>query len=270
MASVCSSRQKSSLCIPFDYEHSFELCFEITFHPFHSCWTEWFLSLVLSLLATHIRARATSAAPPYFKPFSPKQSDREYIDGAVYHNNPIKVADAERKYLWPDVETLEPDILLSIGTGKSSTHLAKEAERWEKHKDESRWSKLVPKVFQIVFARMNDILDSETTWKKFFVNVIQPGTSQRYIRINPELTTAPPALDEKDRLLSLEDDVKRSLGSMHEQIRGVADRLVASCFYFEKANVQSLEDQTTGIQFSLTSFHAAEHASSDGPNLLPL
>ena len=200
-----------------------------------------------SLLVIQSRARATSAAPPYFKPFRPKESNREYIDGAVYHNNPIKVADAERKYLWPDVEKLEPDILLSIGTGKSSRHLAKEAERLEKHKDGSKLAHFVPKVFRIVFARMNDILDSESTWEKFYINVVQHGSSPRYIRINPELTTVPPALDDKDKLWSLEADVVRSLSVMNKQIRGVADRLLASCFYFEKLEVQALEEQITGM-----------------------
>ena len=229
-----------------------------------------FIDVDSSLLAGQLRARATSAAPPYFKPFRPKQSNREYIDGAVYHNNPIKVADAERRYLWPDVERLEPDILLSIGTGKSSRHLAKEAEKQEKQEDWSRWANLVPKVFKIVFARMNDILDSEGTWQKFFINVIQQGSSQRYLRINPELSMAPPALDDNEKLWSLETDVKRSLRSMNEQIRGVADQLLASCFYFEKASGQSLGDQITGMRFCLIKTHAAELTSNCRPNLLPI
>lgn len=156
------------------------------------------------------------------------------------------------------MENLEPDILLSIGTGKSSRHLAKEAEKLEKQKDDSRLLNLMPKVFRIVFARMNDILDSERTWDRFFINVIQHGSSQRYIRINPELSTIPPALDDKEKLLSLEADVRQSLAFKSGEIRGVADRLVASCFYFEKANVQPVEEQTTGLQYCPTVVQATD------------
>ena len=223
-----------------------------------------------SLLAVQLRARATSAAPLYFKPFKPEQSHREYIDGAVYHNNPIKVAEAERRYLWPDVERLEPDILLSIGTGKSSRNLAKEEEKQEKQRYWSRRASLLPKVLKIVFARMNDILDSEGTWQKFFTNVIQQGSSQRYLRINPELSMTPPALDDIEKLWSLEADVKRSLRSMNEQVRGVADRLLASCFYFEKASGQSSGDQITGMRFCLTKTPAAELIFNCRTNLLPI
>ena len=200
----------------------------------------------LTIVST--RARATSAAPPYFKSFCPNESDREYIDGAVYHNNPIKVADAERKYLWPDVETLDPDILLSVGTGKSSRRPAQDTATLDRHSKSSKWFTLVPKVFKILFARMDDILDSERTWERFSHNVPQHGSSKRYFRINPELSTRPPALDDKEKVESLEADVIGILDSMNNEIRAVADRLLASCFYFEKANVQPTDGQITGNQ----------------------
>ena len=203
-----------------------------------------FLYLLTNLT---IRARATSAAPPYFKPFRPEQSGKEFIDGAVRHNNPIKVANAERKYIWPDVGDLDPDILLSIGTGKSSRHLKDEEEKLEKQKSAVRWSKWVPKVFQVVFATMNDVLDAEKTWQKFHDTLTKGDSSQRYIRINAELNYAPPALDEKGKIWSLEMDTKRSLNYINTSILDVADRLVASCFYFDKAEAQPMENQIAGM-----------------------
>ena len=113
-------------------------------------------------------------------------------------------------------------------------------------------------------------MDSERTWEKFSTNVIRQGFLQRYIRINPELSTAPPALDDEEKLWSLEADVKRRLGSMNEQICHVADRLLASCFYFEKADGQSLEDQITGMRYHPAKIHAAENTSNYRPNLLPI
>ncbi len=62
-------------------------------------------------------ARATSAAPTYFKPFFHKASKQVYQDGGLYHNNPIEIADIERKLIWPEMEHQYPDIVLSLGTG---------------------------------------------------------------------------------------------------------------------------------------------------------
>ncbi|KAF5852115.1 hypothetical protein GGP41_000799 [Bipolaris sorokiniana] len=61
-------------------------------------------------------ARAASAAPFFFKPFFNYRTMGSYIDGAVKHNNPIRIANNETKFLWPDVEERYPDIL-SVGTG---------------------------------------------------------------------------------------------------------------------------------------------------------
>lgn len=164
----------------------------------------------------------------------------------MYHNNPVQIADAERKYIWPDVETQEPDVLLSIGTGKNSGHLAKEKKMSEDAEKPTIWMKMVPKMIKVAMARASDILDAQRIWDKFVVNVVRKGSNDRYIRINPELPTEPPRLDEKDKLWSLASDVKRSLNSATGQIRGVADRLVASCFYFEKASIQPQPGYITG------------------------
>lgn len=40
--------------------------------------------------------------------------------GALYFNNPVKVANHERKFLWPDVAENPPDIILSIGMGMNA------------------------------------------------------------------------------------------------------------------------------------------------------
>ena len=62
-------------------------------------------------------AYATSAAPSYFRPFV-SSTNRTYLDGGLYANNPVAIADDERRAIWPDVAEESPDLLLSIGTGK--------------------------------------------------------------------------------------------------------------------------------------------------------
>lgn len=73
-------------------------------------------------------AAATSAAPGYFKEFYHQSTGMGFLDGALYHNNPVNVANRERKYLWPDVANARPDLLLSIGTGRSSSTIGNNAE----------------------------------------------------------------------------------------------------------------------------------------------
>jgi len=63
-------------------------------------------------------AAATSAAPSFFKPFFCETNERIYLDGALYHNNPVRVAWRERKLLWPDVQLKHPDVFVSLGTGQ--------------------------------------------------------------------------------------------------------------------------------------------------------
>lgn len=66
-------------------------------------------------------ARATSAAPRIFKPFHHVPSKQVYVDGAMYQNNPINIADKEQKLLWPSLAKDNPDLVVSIGTSWMAT-----------------------------------------------------------------------------------------------------------------------------------------------------
>ena len=78
-------------------------------------------------------AAATSAAPSYFKPFYHKVAGRCYLDGALYNNNPVRVAHRERRMLWPDVLSKDPDIFLSIGTGQSEKYAKNSLETFSQY-----------------------------------------------------------------------------------------------------------------------------------------
>ncbi|KAK4629215.1 Calcium-independent phospholipase A2-gamma [Fulvia fulva] len=67
-------------------------------------------------LKTWEAARATSAAPQHFKPLCHEASKQTLLDGGIYHNNPINIADQERKLIWPSHQDVEPDVVVSIGT----------------------------------------------------------------------------------------------------------------------------------------------------------
>lgn len=74
-------------------------------------------------------AAVTSAAPGYFKKFTLTHNDRihtqfriqnQFLDGALFFNNPVRLAFNERRFLWPDVADTPPDIVLSLGTGQNA------------------------------------------------------------------------------------------------------------------------------------------------------
>ena len=64
-------------------------------------------------------AAATSAAPACFKPFVESLTRRTYLDGALQNKNPAKLANRERRLIWPEAAESDPDILLSLGTGQN-------------------------------------------------------------------------------------------------------------------------------------------------------
>lgn len=67
-------------------------------------------------------ARATSAAPSFFKPIRIHHvsdgTDEYFVDGGVEHNNPSEVALKEARIIWPNIKQF---CLVSIGTGRQKT-----------------------------------------------------------------------------------------------------------------------------------------------------
>lgn len=113
-------------------------------------------------LKTWEAARATSAAPRIFTPFCHQASKQVYIDGAVYHNNPILVADTERKLLWPAEGHNHPDFVLSIGTTYNPRSRKKLIEKSSmESKGLFGYTKTLA---SIALDHVKSSLDSEKTW----------------------------------------------------------------------------------------------------------
>ena len=170
-----------------------------------------------------------------FKPFSHGPAKQVYTDGAIYHNNPIQIADKERKLIWPELENDSPDIIVSVGTSYNPAARSSAAER--------ALSPLSPRLgvfshgkslMKIATDHIASGLDSEKTWRSY-MSVLHPAPTQkaRYIRINPQLKENPPSLDEVDRLPYIQE-VVREMSRTDANIQNVALRLIASSFYFEK------------------------------------
>lgn len=219
------------------------------------------------------RARSTSAAPSYFKPFRSKRSRRGYLDGALYYNNPVRVADLERRLIWPDSESFLPDILLSIGTSCNGViradqdclhshrqELGHEAET-SQHDTSKKRRPITPlsKILNILKSRVENILDAEMTWLSFMSDAARGDEEfkTRYRRINPNIEEDPPRLDEVKKLHHLRQRMQQIVkyGEFQNQTREIARQLVASSFYVEvvhlPTNLQDLGTFISGPSFQV-------------------
>lgn len=220
------------------------------------------------------RARGTSAAPSYFKPYRSKRNSRGYLDGALYHNNPVRVADLERRLIWPDSESFLPDILLSIGTSCNGVIRA-DRDRLRSHQqglghevessqhDTTKKRRIITplsKTINIMKSRVENILDAEMTWLSFMSDGARGDEEfkTRYRRINPNIEEEPPQLDEVKKLPHLRRRMQQIVkyGEFQNQTREIARQLVASSFYVEvlhltlPTNRQGLGTFISGLSIS--------------------
>lgn len=64
-------------------------------------------------------ARATSATPPFFKPYLKFETHQEYANNDLRYSCPAVVAHYEAKSIWSDIADCPPDLMLCIGTGRN-------------------------------------------------------------------------------------------------------------------------------------------------------
>ena len=159
-------------------------------------------------------------------------SKQVYVDGAVYHNNPIQVADLERKLLWPTDGNNVPDFVLSIGTAFNPQSRQKLIEK-------SSMINLgifghAKSLASMALDHIRSSLDSEKTWSDYKLQLNLPKDDRcRYQRINPLILEDPPALDDVDRMEALRSTVRKQM-THDPAITNAAYRLFATSFYFEK------------------------------------
>ena len=179
------------------------------------------------------RARATTAAPKIFKPFHHEATKQVYLDGGIYYNNPVKVADRERKLIWPSLRDSSPDLVVSLGTAmKRGNHQQVRdipTSKVPRLGVDSHLSSLLKIAQDHIAASLN----SEETWKDF-VGTIANRSAERskLIRINPELPHDPPNLDDVPAMNRLKEEVD-AMTFGDRKIRRLALQLLATMFYFE-------------------------------------
>ena len=167
------------------------------------------------------------------------------MDGAIYHNNPIQIADKERKLIWPKLENESPDIIISVGTCYNPAARSSAEKGTSPLSPRLGVSSHGKSLMKISIDHIASTLDSEKTWRSY-MDVLDPPLSQKgkYIRINPQLKENPPRLDEVDRLPYIQEAVREIL-SADVSIQNIALRLIASSFYFEKSHAVDLASESS-------------------------
>ena len=196
-----------------------------------------------------------------FQTLQDLRTKESFIDGAVFHNNPVRIANYESKLLWPDVEELHPDVLLSLGTGQHNAGVdgILDATRPDRRRLQIRkvFDQVKPSIREkqamiklkafteieswvtIFKRRVESPLDAELTWLEFRKDVVgtsSPIAAERYIRINPKTKHRIPKVDDKSQVHILRDEIRTGFATheMRTQVQKTAHRLVASSFYFEQ------------------------------------
>jgi hypothetical protein len=213
------------------------------------------------LLSNKTSARSTSAAPTYFKPYYHERTRKTYVDGAIRRNNPIRVADEERKLIWPN-ESGRPDIILSLGTGIHCSQFRLPSSLVPRKK--ALVEELIPngprKNILALFDMVRSTMNCEREWDDFvFAHRSDPQFVGICHRLNVGLESKPPKLDDISEIAALERDALAYLGrrssslpytnhkyrSAHDHIKVIADRLIATLFYFDDDDAGRDEDPPT-------------------------
>ncbi len=179
-----------------------------------------------------------------------------YLDGGINHNNPIAIADGERKLLWPDMAKRYPDIILSVGSGHCKT--LKLPKKQPKAIQRVGISSNIKALYRIAVDHIESSLNSEAAWHNY-MGVLAPADDEmfRFQRFNVELECEPPKLDDIDGMEDLEYTARQQW-SRTKRLSNVARHLVATCFFFEKTRVEPLGDNSyecTGTGNRLYNYH---------------
>jgi predicted acylesterase/phospholipase RssA len=190
-------------------------------------------------------ARATSAAPLYFKSFEKRFT--EYYDGGLLHNNPASVARFEMSKVWTNLGTTSPDVLLSVGSGhqeRCGMTMKEPTSLIDMILGQVGGLKTLQNLKEILLNN----LDSEKAWHNETSRY--PDDSDRYFRMSPGHKGKLPELDDLEALYngSLKSLAANWLANHRVQVENVAQRLLATSLYFECD--KEIEDDVHSRTFS--------------------
>ncbi|KAK5094383.1 hypothetical protein LTS08_008602 [Lithohypha guttulata] len=162
-------------------------------------------------------ARATVAAPPYFRP-KQLRGHEPVQDGGLRANNPSEQALWELSAIWPG--HARPSLVLSVGTGYHDTPPHKLATQ-------SAWrSRGMPRIVRSFM--MSPCLHGQNSWKAL-LNRLDHSARKSFIRLNLEFEDEEPALDNAAEIPSL----RARAESCYIDVVLSQTSIWASAFFFE-------------------------------------
>lgn len=155
-----------------------------------------------------------------------------YEDGALYHNNPVFIADSERKLLWPELADSPPDILISLGTGHNPSIIFEDPDvpQAPANPPKRGFISHIKTFKRIAQDHVKASLNFERTCKSWLRTIQnQHDKEERYIRLNISCSKDVPELDDIQSMPKLREYVREQF-ALNRLIDDVAHRLVASSF----------------------------------------
>lgn len=204
---------------------------------------------VLILIVHQYSARATSAAPTFFKPYKHDPTQMTYVDGAIVRNNPVRLACEEANRIWKS--GARPDIVVSLGTGIQVDSEGQIVDIRDKSLE--KIIKLLPqkysKVAKIALDMVQATIDCNREWVDFKSSV-RGQRDRNCHRVDIGLKDAkPPSIDDvgkTDEMWTRSRQYLREARSYYippdrymqreyrtgiDHLRVIARRLLAALFY---------------------------------------
>jgi hypothetical protein len=141
----------------------------------------------------------------------------------------VRVAEQERKLIWPELEERYPDLVLSLGTASSARLRRSESSRAPATRGVISYSS---DLISLTKTFIHSSIQCNGIWEAYIKHLPKADSSARYIRINPELLDAVADIDDVDKMTPLQKEVESWLDNQ-PIVRQVAMQLIATCFYFE-------------------------------------
>jgi hypothetical protein len=148
----------------------------------------------------------------------------------------------ERKSLWPKLSHLNPDILLSIGTGFDSSLKHSRDRDGQGRKTSLGGVSYVKRLLRIAMDQLESNLDCQKAWATFIspLNLEGSESARKYRRLNRDYPGNLPKLDEVERMEHFEKIV-RDYFIGEDIMDEIAITLIASLFYFETEKLHQME-----------------------------
>lgn len=142
----------------------------------------YFSSLDTRDVPMRVAARATSAAPTYFRPLWVDGAQRHaLVDGGVFANNPARLAWMAKR---DPQEPQRPILLVSLGTGAATSPDPSRRRFW----GPLPWAR---PMIDLLLTAPSDLVHLE-------LEEAATGTGLRYHRLAPDITHASPRMDDVD------------------------------------------------------------------------